>query len=209
MRIILKPGLLAVAPENDDDRAALAAWRGEAGGHVFCLAEGRADGVALQDLGPREKACREPINVVFDVVAPKFRPISNLAETPFVLRGRGYASVEGFWQGLRFEDEKKRAQIARLWGGSAKRAAKGATERDSFTYNGETFVRAGPAHRALMLEACRAKFAQNLEAREALLATGDRPLTHRPRRDSTTIPGALMADIWMRIRADLLENAAG
>jgi len=34
-------------------------------------------------------------------------------------------------------------------------------------------------------------------------ATGNRPLVHRMRRDSRTIPGALMADIWMRIRQKL------
>jgi len=37
-----------------------------------------------------------------------------------------------------------------------------------------------------MLEACRAKFRQNILARDILLATGERPLTHRTRRDSTT-----------------------
>ena len=36
--------------------------------------------------------------------------------------------------------------------------------------------------------ACRAKFAQNREATDALLSTGDRPLTHVVRRDSRTIP---------------------
>jgi predicted NAD-dependent protein-ADP-ribosyltransferase YbiA (DUF1768 family) len=51
-----------------------------------------------------------------------------------------------------------------------------------------------------MERACRAKFEQNAEARAALLATGDRPLTHVVRRDSTTIPGVIMAQIWMRIR---------
>ncbi len=59
-----------------------------------------------------------------------------------------------------------------------------------------------------MFEACQAKFAGNLEAREALLSTGDRPLVHKTRRDSKTIPGALMADIWMRIRAHLQRGAS-
>jgi predicted NAD-dependent protein-ADP-ribosyltransferase YbiA (DUF1768 family) len=51
--------------------------------------------------------------------------------------------------------------------------------------------------------ACRAKFAQNADARAALLDTNERPLTHRVRRDSRTIPGVVMADIWMRIRSEL------
>jgi hypothetical protein len=54
-----------------------------------------------------------------------------------------------------------------------------------------------------MDRACRAKFTQNWEARSALLATGGRPLVHRMRRDSRTIPGVIMADIWMRIRSSL------
>jgi hypothetical protein len=56
-----------------------------------------------------------------------------------------------------------------------------------------------------MEQACRAKFSQNEEARTALLATGRRPLVHRMRRDSRTIPGVIMADIWMRIRDRLRE----
>ena len=54
-----------------------------------------------------------------------------------------------------------------------------------------------------MERACRAKFEQNAEARAALLATGERPLTHIVRRDSKSIPGVVMADIWMRIREGL------
>jgi predicted NAD-dependent protein-ADP-ribosyltransferase YbiA (DUF1768 family) len=57
-----------------------------------------------------------------------------------------------------------------------------------------------------MKQACRAKFTQNAEARAALLSTGERPLTHRVRRDSATIPGVIMADIWTRIRATLARS---
>jgi len=61
-------------------------------------------------------------------------------------------------------------------------------------------------HWALMQEACWAKFTQHEEAQRALLGTGTRPLIHRTRRDSRTIPGALMADIWMRIRTRLTKG---
>ena len=50
--------------------------------------------------------------------------------------------------------------------------------------------------------------AQNREAAAALLATGQRPLTHVVRRDSTTIPGVIMAAIWMRIRKALRKAVA-
>jgi predicted NAD-dependent protein-ADP-ribosyltransferase YbiA (DUF1768 family) len=64
-------------------------------------------------------------------------------------------------------------------------------------------------HWALMESACRAKFSQCVEAREALLATGERPLVHRVKRDSRAIPGVIMADIWMRIRVRLSEPEHG
>jgi hypothetical protein len=67
-------------------------------------------------------------------------------------------------------------------------------------YGGEDIVVGTSAHWRLMEKACRAKFEQNAEARAALLATGERPLTHVVRRDSTTIPGVIMAQIWIRIR---------
>lgn len=140
-------------------------------------------------------------------IEPRWQPISNLAHTPFTLRGRAYASVEGFWQGLKFDTEPDRASVAALWGKAAKRAAASLPERASFVYDGETYAVGGPGHRALMLQACRAKFAQHDGARDALLSTGDRPLTHRTLRDSKTIPGALMADIWMRLRASLRGGA--
>ena len=61
-------------------------------------------------------------------------------------------------------------------------------------------------HWRLMEAACRAKFEQCSEARAALLATGNRPLTHVVRRDSRTIPGVVMAEIWMRIRRRLRRD---
>jgi predicted NAD-dependent protein-ADP-ribosyltransferase YbiA (DUF1768 family) len=57
-----------------------------------------------------------------------------------------------------------------------------------------------------MKKACRAKFEQSAEANAALLATADRPLPHVVRHDSKTIPGVVMAEIWMRIRNDLRQG---
>ena len=203
MRATLKDHILIVIPETDEERSAFGAWREAHPSHVFHLTDGGVKGGAFHDLGPRPVACREPINVVFNLVERKWRVISNLAESPFELRGRRYASVEGFWQGLKFEDEAQRAEIANLAGAEAVRAgAEGASE-GVFNFDGQTCAFGGPGHHALMREACWAKFTQHAEARSALLASGERPLTHRTRRDSQNIPGALMADIWMRIRTRL------
>jgi predicted NAD-dependent protein-ADP-ribosyltransferase YbiA (DUF1768 family) len=57
-----------------------------------------------------------------------------------------------------------------------------------------------------MHRACWAKFSTHAEAQAALLATGERPLVHRLRRDSRTIPGVIMAEIWMKIRRRLREG---
>ncbi|MFA6968064.1 MULTISPECIES: NADAR family protein [Bosea] len=202
MRVILKTGLLALVPETDDEKRELFDWQLAMADHVLNVLGGGAKGISLHDLGPKDQACREPINVVFDH-ADRWQPISNLAETPFVLWGQAYASIEGFWQSLKFDTDADRLRVAKLWGKDAKMATRGRSEPASFTLNDQIVVSGTAAHRRLMLEACRAKFSQNALARDTLLATGDRQLMHRTRRDSTTIPGALMADIWMRVRAGL------
>ncbi|MBS0243478.1 MAG: hypothetical protein JSS20_14970, partial [Proteobacteria bacterium] len=73
----------------------------------------------------------------------------------------------------------------------------------TITYRGASVPVGTYAHWQLMARACLAKFEQNIDARAALLGTGTRPLEHRVRRDSRTIPGVIMADIWMRIRGQL------
>jgi hypothetical protein len=175
--------------------------------HVFCLQSKDGMNSLLRDLGPRPEACREPINVVSTAKDEVIRLISNLAHTPFELHGRTYASVEGFWQGLKFPGEADRQRIAPLHGTEAKRAGEGAPEADIFEYQGQ-MVRVGTyEHWSLMHQACWAKFSQHGEARRALLSTGARPLVHRVRRGSRTIPGAVMAEIWMKVRARLAEKS--
>jgi predicted NAD-dependent protein-ADP-ribosyltransferase YbiA (DUF1768 family) len=203
MRVIFKSEALVLLPETEVERDAFSTWRQSIEGHVFFFDGGSDKGGALLDLGARAEACREPINIVFDQGDSRWQPISNLALAPFNLMGRYYASVEGFWQGLKFLKEADRMRVAALWGKEAKRAGDGLGEVDEFVYEGATCAVGGHGHRSLMLEACRAKFNQNAEARQALLATGNRPLMHRVRRDSKTIPGVVMAEIWMRIRDGL------
>ena len=155
--------------------------------------------IVLEDLGPREEACREPINITRNADR-RYVAISNLYPTPFALDDELYGSVEGFWQSLKCESVARRRQVAALSGIDAKKAAGKAPLAATFEYMGET-VRTGTyAHWALMERACTAKFEQDSRARAALLATGNRPLTHIVRGDSRTIPGVIMASIWMRVR---------
>jgi len=203
MPIVLKAGVLSVSVEDEAEGETFAQWREAMTGHVFAFESGSEKGGSFHDLGRRQDACREPINIVFDSKDDRWRPIGNLALTPFSLRGRAYASVEGFWQGLKFPEAAERARVAALWGKPARTAGLRQGQPDRFDLDGVTYMAGGAAHRALMLEACQAKFAQNLEARQALVATGERPLTHRVRRDSKTIPGVVLAEFWMRIRQGL------
>jgi predicted NAD-dependent protein-ADP-ribosyltransferase YbiA (DUF1768 family) len=205
MRIVLKQGLIAIAAGDDGDAALLDEFADVADDHVFHL-QRRGRGLVLQSLGRRADACNEPINVHSGNSDPAIRLIGNLAHTPFNLGGDRFASVEGFWQGLKFEDEAERRRVGQLHGLEAKRAGRAASYAERTVYRGQS-VRVGRGdHWALMKLACAAKFRQHEEARAALLGTGSRPLVHKVRGDSDTIPAVVMADIWMRIRATLRKD---
>ncbi len=206
MRLIIKTDFLILAPDDAVDIEMLRAAGRAREGHVFRVMQS-GPGLQLVDLGPEEEALGRPINITAEA-PPPFDLISNFAHTPFVLDGTRYASVEGFWQSLRVDDAGERARIATLSGSAAKRAAGSAARRDSFIYADST-VRTGTyQHWRLMRRAVEAKFAQNEDARAALLATGTRPLTHKVRSDSRTIPGVVMAEIWMTVRRRLQRDKA-
>ncbi len=206
MRVRLKEGLLIVTAESEDERRAVDEWAGRHEGRVFLLTPQDGQTVRLKSLGPRAQACREPINVTSRALDPGVRLISNFADTPFTLDGLRYRSVEAFWQGLKFPDLSKRREIALLHGEDARRAGFDAPGGETFEYDGHLIRVATPDHWRLMFRACREKFGQHTEARAALLSTGERPLVHRVRRDSRSIPGVVMADIWMRVRKRLVNQ---
>ena len=196
-------GLSAETPAEEEICALLCA----ADGHVFQLHATSERGMAFSEIGPEDDARRAPLNIV-RTVEPRFAPISNLAHTPFSIDGERYASIEGFWQGLKFIDPIQRRAIAKLSGAEAKEAGDPAGQPLAFDFGGVSITAGSPEHWALMRHACEAKFAQHSDACQALLATGDRWLTHKVRKDSRTIPGAIMADIWMRIRTGLRDDVA-
>lgn len=200
MRGLLKGNVIVLVAETGAERAEIVAFGAVCDDHVFRLKRQGDKGCALHDLGPRATACREPLNVVSTMAEVRFRPIGNLAHTPFELHGEVYASVEGFWQGLKATSEAERRRIAGLHGHQARREGRGWIESATVTYRGQEVPVGRPDHWALMAAACFAKFRQNDVARAALLATGERPLLHRVKRDSRTIPGVVMAEIWRRVR---------
>jgi predicted NAD-dependent protein-ADP-ribosyltransferase YbiA (DUF1768 family) len=76
-------------------------------------------------------------------------------------------------------------------------------------YGGNEIQVGAYEHWQLMRRACRAKFEQNADPRNALLGTGERPLIHVVKHDSRTIPGVIMASIWMVLRKSLRGAVGG
>jgi hypothetical protein len=200
MRALLKKSVLVFVASEPEESASFDALLAQRRGHVFELVGNNDEALVFRDLGPRSDACREPINIGSRVENPQHAIISNFAATPFVLDDFPYASVEGFWQSLRFPNASDRRRIAELSGGTAKRAGDALPWGVTVCYEGETIAVGRPEHWKLMERACEAKFRQHAVAQAGLLSTGARPLVHRMRHDSRSIPGIIMADIWMRIR---------
>lgn len=201
MRISIKHGQIILVDDNGDQTEILAALRA-LDGHALSVQIRSDVCVVLEDLGGRQEACREPINISRHA-DPRYAAISNLHPTPFILDGEHYGSVEGFWQSLKFDAPAERRRVAALSGPDAKKAGGLAPKSNSIVYVGSTIRIGTHEHWALMEQACTAKFAQYEQARSALLSTGNRPLTHIVRGDSRTIPGVIMSAIWMRIRKRL------
>jgi predicted NAD-dependent protein-ADP-ribosyltransferase YbiA (DUF1768 family) len=122
--------------------------------------------------------------------------LSNFAPTPFTYRGRRYASLEGFWQMMLYPENKDdpralypgviwkhtRGDIAQMSAFVAKDAGALAEENMRkmgigwVSFEGKRFEYrpAAPGeHYRLIVDATRAKVAQNPNVKKVLLATGD------------------------------------
>ncbi len=146
---------------------------------------------------------------------PRARLLSTFAHTPFVLRCGAReircASVEGFWQGLKFPDgSAERERVFGLWGMEAKRAGGNAPPFNTIEFCGKRVAVGGPDLHALAAKAMRAKLEQNDDVRRALLETAGLALTHdlvdgsgAPVPDSRTLPAAVFCAIWTTLREEI------
>lgn len=197
---------IVISGQSDEERAAIAKSSTAREGLMYSCVHTVAGTITLQVADKLPTGARQPINITYDTTPMPLQLISNLAATPFVLDGRGYASIEGFWQGLKFAAEAERRRIAALSGHAAKDAGPSSTPGDRIAYDGREICVGTADHWALMERACQAKFSQHDGARAALQSTGTRPLEHKVKVDSRTIPGVIMADIWMRLRSQLAQS---
>jgi predicted NAD-dependent protein-ADP-ribosyltransferase YbiA (DUF1768 family) len=157
--------------------------------------------------------------------------LSNFASTPFTLDGRRYGSVEGFWQMMLYPEDASdpralypgaewkysRAEVAAMTGFEAKAAGELAEATmarmgiDWVSYDGEGMPYRSPEpgrHHELILEAMKAKLAQNPAVAEILRSTGDLVLLpdHIQERDAP--PEWLYNRIWMELRDGLPLTAS-
>jgi predicted NAD-dependent protein-ADP-ribosyltransferase YbiA (DUF1768 family) len=122
--------------------------------------------------------------------------LSNFAATPFKFRGKQYASLEGFWQTMKYPDgpddarakfaglewKYTRDEVAQLTAFDANKAGDLANHNmqkmgiDWVTFEGRQFPykpKKPGEHYRLIVEATREKVRQNPKVQQVLLATGD------------------------------------
>lgn len=155
----------------------------------------------------------DPINIISSETGPAAW-LSNFACTLFRLDDVDCQSMEGFLQGLKEEKPEKQQRIFSKHGFEAKRAGTKARtnkawESKSVWWRSQRIEYQSAAYFALVERALRAKFEQNEEAREALTATGNRPLIHDTGKFEsmkTSLPAARFIEILMRVRAEYLGD---
>ncbi len=152
--------------------------------------------------------------------------LSNFAATPFTLRGVRYASVEGFWQMMLYPEGPNdpraqatflkwphtRAEVAQMSAFQAKAAGDIAENNMRrlgigwVTFEGQRMPYRSMTkgeHCRLIVEAMRAKLAQNRRVRQVLLSTGNLILLPDHVVEANAPPEWAYFRIWMDIRGEL------
>ncbi len=186
------------------------------GGWAAVPKEGAPDWEILpQEAGPGE--------VILSKRQPDLALLSNFAATPFEFNGKKYASLEGFWQMMKFpegQDDPRtqfaglnwpftREQVANMTAFDAKHAGDIGSENmkkmgiDWVTFEGQQ-MKYRPTepgeHYHLIVGATWAKVKQNPDVKAALLATGDLILKPDHHQEANAAAAWRYYDILMDIR---------
>lgn len=155
--------------------------------------------------------------------------LSNFAPTPFVFHGKRYASLEGFWQMMKYPEgpddararipglewKYTRDQVAQMASFEAKHAGDLGEEnmkRINITwvsFEGKRFEYrpAKPGeHYKLIVAAMWEKVKQNPEVKRVLLATGDLILKPDHHQEPNAPAEWRYFEIWMQIRSELQKS---
>jgi len=151
---------------------------------------------------------------------------SNFASTAVLIDGKSYASIEGFWQMMKYPEDAAdergkfpglewkytRGQVGAMTSFEAKKAGDLADANmkkmgiNWVTYRGQKLPyrvsEKGP-HYQLIRRAMVAKLAQHQEVMRLLHATGDLVLRPDHNQGSDAPPAWKYYEIWMELRADL------
>jgi predicted NAD-dependent protein-ADP-ribosyltransferase YbiA (DUF1768 family) len=155
--------------------------------------------------------------------------LSNFAATPFTFKGRRYASLEGFWQMMKYPEgpndprakfpgiewKYTREQVGQLTSFEAKSAGTLAEVNMKkmgitwATFAGKRFEYrplAPGEHYRLIVAATRAKVSQNPEVRKVLLATGDLVLKPDHHQEPNAPAAWRYYEILTQIRNELQKH---
>lgn len=136
--------------------------------------------------------------------------LSNLSYNPFTLDWILYASIEAFWQSLKFEkwSEEWNECITLSWIESKKYWNK-AEKKETFIYFWIEYKVWSEKHQKLMKQALREQLKQNPDKLKLLLSTWNLDLVHRPKRedgtyypDSITIPWYIFSRFLIELRQE-------
>ena len=152
--------------------------------------------------------------------------LSNFAPTPFVFHGKKYASLEGFWQMMKYPEgsddprakfpgiewKYTRAQVAQMVSFEANHA--GALASENMTKMGITWLSfegkrfeykpvVPGEHYNLIVEATWEKVKQNPEVKKVLLSTGDLILKPDHHQEPNAPAAWHYYEILMQIRTEL------
>ncbi len=156
--------------------------------------------------------------------------LSNFAATPFVFKGKRYASLEGFWQMMKYPESPTdprakfaglewkftREQVSQLTSFEAKAAGTLADQNMKkmgitwVSFAGKHFEYRPPKpgeHYRLIVAATRAKVDQNPEVKKVLLATGDLILKADHHQEPNAPAAWRYYEILTRIRRDLKKQS--
>lgn len=151
---------------------------------------------------------KRPVNVGGSNAELTAREMSNFQHSPFVLDGRTFASVEGFYVWLKHSgDAAKQAHAQTLYGYEAKKFGK-SSKNTTAEYNGETIVLGSAQHHALIKRAIQAKLEQHPDLARRFAETHPREIIHdlgHP-EGTTRLPARDFARILTELRQDLVDG---
>lgn len=136
--------------------------------------------------------------------------LSNLSHYPFDFNWIYYASVEAFWQSLKFKEwSPEWFECLKLFWVESKKYWKKSIPEENFIYLWTKYKVWSKEHQQLMKMALREQLKQNKDKLNLLLLTGDSKLIHQPKKkdgslfsNSTTISGEIFSGFLMELREE-------